>query len=448
MPERWCAGGVAPNLTHVWISHDPQQGSALPACAARQLPHLIAHWPGGMEFAGRTRLKSGVPPPPRPAPSRSSGAGGLEALLVVAAVAACMAASRVLWVRRRAAQRPGPSGRRARPLEQPLSSVGVQSEAGVTNGAGPAQQLHRRRRRRQFEMMLQSEPSRLSVLPLEQLPHALMAHRLRSARPAPASSRGSQPADDDGTERSSLLPQPADSAAATGGGGCAWALETDSLRLQPEALEVRVGGSQGCRRGAASPGRFIQCWPCSRIALLAPPCAPCVLQLVLDQQGGLVELGAGAYAEVFLGRVQGREVAVKVRRSILDGSGVRRATAAGVCSWGYGCPGCAMAVPARPPPPLPQVFQLPPGDACAAAWNEVALLRRCAHERICAILGVCLLVGCGLSALPQVHAARPPAGAFVMRRSPWASDLQAAALCATSVRTSSVLHYLVCRTMC
>lgn len=73
-----------------------------------------------------------------------------------------------------------------------------------------------------------------------------------------------------------------------------------------------------------------------------PPRRP---QLLTDAGGRLVELGEGAMAVVYLGRLQGLEVAVKV-------------------------------------------FELEPGLDSGAVWREVSMLRHCIHPRVVPLFGV------------------------------------------------------------
>jgi hypothetical protein len=123
-----------------------------------------------------------------------------------------------------------------------------------------------------------------------------------------------------------------------------------------------------------------------------------LLQMATDAQGRLVELGEGAFAVVYLGRLQGSPVAVKV------GEHNRGWHAPGQCP-GIVFNGLArmadgkqhippVHVPAwRPPPGALQVIELLPGMDSDIAWREAALLRDCSHERIVPLYGVALKVG-------------------------------------------------------
>lgn len=71
------------------------------------------------------------------------------------------------------------------------------------------------------------------------------------------------------------------------------------------------------------------------------------MEFVVDSDGGFVELGAGSYAIVYLARLGGQYVAVKV-------------------------------------------FELEAGTHSGKVWHEVSLLRRCVHPRIVPLLGVAL----------------------------------------------------------
>ena len=110
-----------------------------------------------------------------------------------------------------------------------------------------------------------------------------------------------------------------------------------------------------------------------------------------------MELGEGAFAVVYLGRLQGSPVAVKVcqqnrgqachfgdalllfchlRALLLSLGGTPNLCLSGAC-----------------PPAALQVIELLPGMDSHTAWREAALLRDCTHERIVPLYGVAFKVG-------------------------------------------------------
>jgi hypothetical protein len=132
--------------------------------------------------------------------------------------------------------------------------------------------------------------------------------------------------------------------------------------------------------------------------LLGATCLfPGVLQLATDAQGQLVELGAGAFAVVYLGRLQGSPVAVKVSRqnrgfacrlliTLVCGQFRPAPLADALATWVASFARCL------PPAPL-QVIKLLPGMDSHTVGREAALLRDCTHERIVPLYGVALKVG-------------------------------------------------------
>lgn len=130
-----------------------------------------------------------------------------------------------------------------------------------------------------------------------------------------------------------------------------------------------------------------------------------------------MELGAGSHSVVYLAKLQGMDVAVKVCRPSARGCVP--------CRWCCCCGAlirmsfpalaimpCRAGQPARteqPPACLAllwpctalQVCELLPGTDSRAIWREVSILRSCAHERIVPLFGVALKVwpaACSLAA--------------------------------------------------
>jgi hypothetical protein len=127
-----------------------------------------------------------------------------------------------------------------------------------------------------------------------------------------------------------------------------------------------------------------------------------------------VELGAGSHSVVYLAKLQGMDVAVKVCRPSARGCVP--------CRWCCCCgarirvsfpalaimpcqPGLSSLLPFLPCPDLHctalQVCELLPGTDSRAIWREVSILRSCAHERIVPLFGVALKVwraACSLAA--------------------------------------------------
>ena len=356
--------------------------------------------------------------------SRSAAALSLAALLPLAAAAAAGAAVRVLWRRRRRRLRSQRANDGEALLQMGSAELGLQADAWP--GGRPA--LNRRLR---LAALVRAESNgNIEMLPLAGLPAAL-AHQLASGQgSAAAGSMASQEWEAEhsslpGLEAESLLPG-GDAGAGAGAGpalstgrgssgdssgrsssgmppdcGRRWGLETASLQLQLGALEARGAvPSLGPVSGSMTdvPGQP---------PAMAPPtniCTPSTLhvQFVADADGQLVELGEGGHAVVYLARLQGVEVAVKV--------GTGAAWLAWLPSWlGW------QNISARPTysSHLLKVTELLSGVESQSIWRETALLRRCIHERIVPLYGVAL----------KVHEAVFVAAAGV-RTAGWSGGLQ------------------------
>lgn len=116
-------------------------------------------------------------------------------------------------------------------------------------------------------------------------------------------------------------------------------------------------------------------------------------QLLVDGGGQVIVLGEGAEAVVYLGRLQGARVAVKVHTMGVAHSILRVLAAGGTHSG-------SSAAPASPAQrhtscralPSPQVFEL--GDVQPSfVWRQALHLRQCRHPHIVPLLGVAIKVG-------------------------------------------------------
>lgn len=280
-------------------------------------------------------------------PPRRTGRRGLATALGLALSAAAVAggalAGRHVWRRRRAAQQRRllrgselqrqDAQQRQRLLHASGSSAphgpgsGLSSLACEGGGGGGGLTLARRRKagRRvgRVEALLLEElggPScRLDIHPGEDLLQAL-AHKLEPTSQAGTidsrwldSLSPGPPSPSEGPSAGEASLQPLRGAAAADAlESRRWGLETESLRLPPAALEVRVGRLRlGC--GAAGKVPWRRPMPCRHAQQAPPPMPPAPPQFMTDDDGLLVELGEGAHAVVYLARLQGREVAVKAR---------------------------------------------------------------------------------------------------------------------------------------
>lgn len=100
-------------------------------------------------------------------------------------------------------------------------------------------------------------------------------------------------------------------------------------------------------------------------------------------------LGTGSHAVVYLARLNGQHVAVKVRwllwRPPHAAERPKRKT-------GQAPSQLSSCVAAPCPPFATQVFELGAGLDSTAMWHEVALLRNCRHPRVVQLLGVAVEV--------------------------------------------------------
>ena len=116
-------------------------------------------------------------------------------------------------------------------------------------------------------------------------------------------------------------------------------------------------------------------------------------QIVKGSRGQPVVLGATRNSLVCLARVQGQEVAAKVRRGrVCQLAAVAEVAVMGSAPIVHACSAATSSpLPLRLPCPR-QVYELLPGTDCQQLWREVQLLRQSPHERIVPLLGVALAV--------------------------------------------------------
>lgn len=232
----------------------------------------------------------------------------LAALLPVAAVAAV--AGRALWRRQRSRPRRHPSSRAGSPAPEELRWL----QGATFDGAAKAQPSpaalpdfprfgKRARLRELLGQALQAEGQAGQAAALL-VPGGGLAHRLSaaggSAAPSPAWGVPSSGGDSDSNRWSGAGPASART----------WALMDpglDSLRLMPGELEASHLELRNAVRPCACRVRMV---PRSRPAR---PCAASHPQITMQAGDEPVVVGEGAHAVVYLGRLQGQPVAVKVR---------------------------------------------------------------------------------------------------------------------------------------
>lgn len=222
------------------------------------------------------------------------------ACAVAAVLVAAFAAQRLRLLRR---------GRRSRWQQlddEPLASFKWAHEhrrpQPSSNGSGSDQAYGRLTRPQRLSALVARRQRRVELQPLQAVTLST-THSLASHASTELPDSGS--ASEDGP----LLPAGHRLGSEQGGSELSaeqWPLPTDSLRLQPQALEVRpAGGHAPALAGTHTPP------PAALTAAAAPVHHP-LPQFVADADGSLVVLGMGTFGVVFLAKLEGVPVAVKV----------------------------------------------------------------------------------------------------------------------------------------
>lgn len=301
IPATWCNAPFAKAFNYLWVDRTritPRR----PACAWEALAHLTVY---PQESSSAAAAFTALPQQP--------AAVAAAACLAAAAPLAALAAA-VLWRQRRLASTHASAVYALRNADAVAGEA--QRAAGQPPCAVGEQAARRRRLQARLATCLRTEGGRLELLPPNALP-AVLAHNLSrsAARHADVHERDRRQQTRPEQSRQPLLAEraaPCQAGAEHASGVAAgaqcrqWGLPTESLRLDSGWLE-----------------------------------------LVVDRQGQLVELGAGSHAVCYLARLQGSPAAVKV-------------------------------------------FELDQGSDSRAPWHEVSLLHACTHRRVVPLLGVAL----------------------------------------------------------
>lgn len=298
-----------------------------PACAWEALAHLTVY---PQESSSAAAAFTALPQQP--------AAVAAAACLAAAAPLAALAAA-VLWRQRRLASTHASAVYALRNADAVAGEA--QRAAGQPPCAVGEQAARRRRLQARLATCLRTEGGRLELLPPNALP-AVLAHNLSrsAARHADVHERDRRQQTRPEQSRQPLLAEraaPCQAGAEHASGVAAgaqcrqWGLPTESLRLDSGWLEVRrrrpvpdsnltlqlvrpgALGSSPQAPPAGERGRRANLWPPTSACgppTHHPPTPP--LQLVVDRQGQLVELGAGSHAVCYLARLQGSPAAVKV----------------------------------------------------------------------------------------------------------------------------------------
>ena len=331
----------------------------LPPCAAQALHNLHT---AEFESQGRAPSSSDSDRSSWSSPG-SAGVAILAALLLIGALLAAGVMGQRLW--RRTERRPGGGRLELSQMHQEdLRGLLPQSGAGMSASTGRAAlgSMAGRGKRSRLAVLLQKaigdQQEALMMVPMTKLPTAL-AHQLGSVRKAAASrqrrdSRAAAAAAADGGMQLHELAAALSASSSTANtsdasswssrdlelavfdpvvagpssgdssnspsGSRAWGLQTTSLQVPLNALSV--GGLAAGWRGALA---LLQCtalWteharaqqplrrPLTPLGCLLP--SPMPPQFVTHADGRLVELGAGSHSLVYLAKLQGMDVAVKV----------------------------------------------------------------------------------------------------------------------------------------
>lgn len=238
--------------------------------------------------------------------------GAASAAATMAGLAAC-GAGWLLWRRRRQRQRRGrqrdADGVALLPLtlrrlgdSATNSSSSAHAQRGSSSLAESDSSSGTNSWQKRMNAILSTRPGKIQLLPLDALGQAL-AHEL-----LPQSGGGGPPASVLGGMRQAASTLQRE-----------WRLATESLRVTRGELEVSAvkEGADGLRLSHA-----LRCAHTACLApgeLLAEPCPPPrlparLLQFIADPEGGLTVLGTGSHAVVYLARLNGQQVAVKVRQ--------------------------------------------------------------------------------------------------------------------------------------
>lgn len=161
-------------------------------------------------------------------------------------------------------------------------------------------------------------------------------------------------------------------------------------------------------------------WPIPHAPTAPPTRRP---QFVVDATGRLVVLGEGAQAVVYLGRLQGCDIAVKVRadRRLYRARVCRTDSlhgGRGVAAGALGHVGRAAMTASGHLAVWLQVYELPGVDA-SVVWNEAAMLRNAVGPRIIPLYGIAVQVSsAALAATAGVPALACTAGAALPCQAP------------------------------
>ncbi|KAI3433944.1 hypothetical protein D9Q98_003746 [Chlorella vulgaris] len=322
IPEAWCNAPFAQLLSTVNVKGsgiDP----VLPPCAARDLPLLINSSSWSLPLSLASNLTSDAQT------GTSTRTVGVAVLLPGAALLAAAAGGWMLWQRRLrrgwyvAVQKVPPDtelDERLGPASWRSRTAASRTGEWVARGIGG-------KRARLASLVTSRASGGVSMIPLAPLP-AAPAHHL-PLRQASAADRGNVHASDNGTAWGVAVAVPA----------------ADSPRQQPQLAGGKLSPAEGnelpgsgvCNLEAATWG----------LATFSLQLQDGMLEFVSDGGGQLMVLGEGGHAVVYLARLRGIAVAVKV-------------------------------------------FELQPGTDCQAMWREAAILRDCKHERIMALHGVAI----------------------------------------------------------
>ncbi|KAL4855737.1 3-deoxy-manno-octulosonate cytidylyltransferase [Chlorella vulgaris] len=300
IPDAWCDAPFAANLSHLSIDNTRVE-PVMPGCAARSMPKVSSSM---LTAVQRARLGG--------AAARVQSGTTFSAALatVLASVAVCTAAGLLLWRRGKCGSWLQPGERQPLLLSQRRGGASLPAPAFAT--APGAAAVHPVRRARLMSVLASAAAEGsgrgIEMMPVRAL-STVLAHQLSasSGRAVVTGAAGPPPEPANGEEESlRLLPPGREHLRGAGQSavGREWGLETTSLLLEAEELELVVGAD-----------------------------------------GQLVELGEGAFAIVYLGKLGGVPVAVKV-------------------------------------------FELDPGIQSGSIWREVAMLRDCTHEHVVPLYGV------------------------------------------------------------